>query len=303
MLSITLRQLEYALAVARHGGVTAAADALHVSQPALSVALAQLEQHLGRSVFLRRRGGGMVPTSYGRGFLDQAETHITGLARLLSDQAGPAAPVRLICFEDLAPVLLAPLLVRLATDCPEIPVTPEVAGFEPLAESIRRGRADLAISWDLGLDAGFVRHELTRVAPHAVLALGHPLTAQATVSLAQLAGQSLILADQGPSLGHIRALFGQQGLQPVIAHRTATLDLMRSFAANGLGVGLSYTRPAPNQSPDGRPLTTRPIADAGPGAPIVLVTAADNPLSDSAARIAAAIRHHPPRMPDPEPRP
>ena len=39
MLSLTLRQIEYATATARHGGMTAAAAALHVSQPALSVAL------------------------------------------------------------------------------------------------------------------------------------------------------------------------------------------------------------------------------------------------------------------------
>ncbi|MCX8510044.1 MAG: LysR family transcriptional regulator, partial [Rhodobacteraceae bacterium] len=57
MLSITLRQLEYAVAVGRAESVTLAAEALHVSQPALSVALAQLEAQLGQPLFLRRPGG------------------------------------------------------------------------------------------------------------------------------------------------------------------------------------------------------------------------------------------------------
>ena len=52
MLSTTLRQLDYACAIARHGGLTAAAEALHVSQPALSVALAQIERQLGQQLFL-----------------------------------------------------------------------------------------------------------------------------------------------------------------------------------------------------------------------------------------------------------
>lgn len=49
MLSVTLRQLEYAVAVARHESVTLAAGALHVSQPTLSVALAQLEGASGQA--------------------------------------------------------------------------------------------------------------------------------------------------------------------------------------------------------------------------------------------------------------
>jgi DNA-binding transcriptional LysR family regulator len=57
MIQVTIRQLEYATATARFGGVTAAADALHISQPALSVALAQLEAALGQPLFLRRPGG------------------------------------------------------------------------------------------------------------------------------------------------------------------------------------------------------------------------------------------------------
>lgn len=55
MLSFTLRQLEYATAVARNGGMTAAAQALNVSQPALSAALAQLETLLGKPLFSAAR--------------------------------------------------------------------------------------------------------------------------------------------------------------------------------------------------------------------------------------------------------
>ena len=57
MLSLTLRQIDYATAVARHGGITRAAEALHVSQPALSVALGQVEAAVGQPLFLRRAGG------------------------------------------------------------------------------------------------------------------------------------------------------------------------------------------------------------------------------------------------------
>ncbi len=244
MLSITLRQLEYAVAVARTGGVTAAAEALNVSQPALSVALSQLEAQIGQPLFLRRAGSAVTPTGYGRGFLEEAERILASLARLTSG-ATAHAPVALGCFEDLAPMILAPLLALVAVDLPGLSLVPRVAGFEALAEDLARGRIDLALSYDLGFDDRFDREEVARLAPHAVLAPDHPLAARATLSLEDLTGVPLVLADQGPSLGHMRMLFSRAGLMPRIAHRAHSLETMRSLAANGLGVGLSYCAPRP----------------------------------------------------------
>ncbi|MEO6301022.1 MAG: LysR family transcriptional regulator, partial [Paracoccaceae bacterium] len=59
-----------------------------------------------------------------------------------------------------------------------------------------------------------------------------------------------------------------------IAHRCATLELMRSFAANGLGVGLSYSQPVPRQSLDGKGLVVLPLTDAGKE-PLVLARPAN----------------------------
>ena len=288
MLSITLRQLEYAVAVARSESVTLAAERLHVSQPALSVALAQLEAHLGKPLFLRRPGGPMRPTGFGRAFLDRAEAILADITGLTAGGT-TAAPVTLACFEDLAPLILAPLLARARKDCPDIRITPLVAGFETLSDHLARGRADLAITYDLGLDAGFARQDIARLSPHAVLAADHALATRTSLSLSDLAAHPLILADQGLSVGHMRALFTRAGLVPQIAHRAASLELMRSFAANGLGIGLSYSRPAPGQSYDGRALVTCPITDAGPGEPVVLVRHRSNPLSASAESLAALI--------------
>lgn len=288
MLSITIRQLEYALAVGQAESVTLAASRLNVSQPALSVALGQLEAHLGQTLFLRRPGGPMRPTSFGRSFLDRAETILADLSRLIEGDAA-ATPVTLACFEDLAPLILAPLLARARSACPGIRITPLVAGFETLFDHLLRGRADLAITYDLGLDASMARQEVARLHPHAILPAGHPLGQRPSLTLADLADAPLILADQGLSIGHMRALFTRAGLVPQIAHRVASLELMRSFAANGLGIGLSYTHPAPGESYDGQPLVTRRLTGTGQGEPVVLVCNRSNPLSASARQLSELI--------------
>ena len=317
MLSITLRQLEYATATARHGSVTAAALSLHVSQPALSVALGLLEAHLGRALFLRRPGGRITPTSFGRGWIEAAEIQLAGLARLGSTAPDLRGEVRLAVFEDLAAACLAPLLAYAATAAPHLVIVPQVLPFEPLAEALRRGRADLALTWDLGLPRDITRQTLADVPPHAVLAPDHPLAlnhplapghpvaaahplapahplaargdqAHTGLRLADLAPWPLVLTDQGASIAHMRALFAAKGLVANIAHRTASLALMRSYAANGLGVGLSYTNPAARISDDGKAVVTRTLTDAGTE-PLVLARLGANPLSAAAGDLAALL--------------
>lgn len=273
MLSVTLRQLDYACAIARAGGLTAAAEVLHVSQPALSVALAQIEAQLGRRLFQRRAGGPMVPTPFGRAWLAEAERHLAGLARLMSGQMNPA-PLRLAIFEELAPLILAPLLA--STD---LEITPRIMGFEALTRSLHAGEVDLALTWDLGLPPQTGREVLCRLPPLALMPSDHPLASRTWLCLADLAQEPLALTDQGLSIAHLRGLFTQAGLPMQIAHRCATLDLMRSFAANGLGIGISYASPPPERSPDGRPLVSRPLRDAG-REPIILAwpgSLPDNP--------------------------
>ncbi|MDB5666983.1 LysR family transcriptional regulator [Cypionkella sp.] len=287
MLSLTLRQLEYATAVARHGGMTAAAQALNVSQPALSVALTQLETLLQRPLFLRRAGGRLTPTAFGRGWLDLAEAQLTALTRL-TDPNTVAEDIRLAVFEDLAAGCLAPILNLAAHRAPHLKITPQVMDFETLSDALHKGKADLALTWDLGLQSDIARQTLARIAPHAILPPDHRLAQNPSLSLAQLADEPLILTDQGLSLGHMRGLFAQAGLTPQLRHRTASLDLMRSYAANGLGIGLSYTNPAARLSSDGKPLVTLPISDAGTE-PLILAHLAQNPPSAAAQQLSALI--------------
>ena len=259
MLRPTLRQIEYALAIARSDGLSAAAAALNVSQPALSVALADLEAQLGQALFQRRKGSPLRPTGFGAQWLAQAERQIEGIAALFAAPGRPA--LRLAIFEDLAPLILAPLLAQ-ATSLGLHPLTRSL-GFNALGAALDRGEVDAAVSWDLGLPPGLIRETLARITPQAVLAPDHPLAGRPSLGLADLANLPLVLADQDLSIAHWRALFGSRGLSLRIAHRCASPELMRAFAAHGLGIGLGYAQPAPRISHDGRPFVLVPLHDAG----------------------------------------
>jgi len=104
MLSPSIRQLEYVLAVAQHGSVSVAAQAIHISQPALSVAINNLESHLGQPLFIRRKGSPLTPTAYGRTFIQQATLLIANFAHLTrtAPQDEDYTSIVIGCFEDLA---------------------------------------------------------------------------------------------------------------------------------------------------------------------------------------------------------
>ena len=77
---MSLRQYEYALAIAAEGSVTAAAELLRVAQPSVSQQIRSLERDLGVELFARTPTG-LVPTSVGRAFLREAEVAVSAARR------------------------------------------------------------------------------------------------------------------------------------------------------------------------------------------------------------------------------
>lgn len=291
MLYLTLRHYEYIAAVAQQGSLTAAADALHVSQPALSTALNRIEEHLGQSLFLRRRGAALVLTPQGRDFAARAQSlldHATQLENLTSANPG-SQRLCLGCFADLAPFLLAPALRILRAALPDVRFNFNTDPFDPLINALTKGEVDLAISYDLGLDGSFTRSELGQIAPHALITPDHSLATRASVTLADLAEFPLVLSQEGLSVQHMLSLFKAHGLVPTITHRAGSLELLRSLAANGEGVGISYSLPPSQLSYDGKPLRAVPISDVDAAEPIVLISHGPAPIDSPMAAALEAL--------------
>lgn len=288
MLYLTLRQYEYIAAIGREGSLSTAAAQLNVSQPALSNALIRVEAHLGYELFIRTRGSAMAVTPQGRRIIEQAEA-LLAQAALIEDPLHPRPSrqrLHIGCFSDLAPFLLAPALQGLRRMLPDVTITYGTDGFEALLDALLKGRIDVAITYDLGMDAGFDREPLYVTVPHVLTAPDHPLACQSAVSLADLTEHPLILSDEGLSSQHMLGLFHRQRLAPVVAHRAASLELMRSLAAHGEGVGLSYAVPPGNSSYDGKPLIARPLSDPDARESVVLARHGTGPADPLVARTA-----------------
>src|SRR5437868_7040142 len=169
-----LRQLEYVVAIADTGSFTAAAAAVHASQPSVSHGVRTLETELGVDVFFRL-GRSVSATPAGEAVIEAARQVLRDAETLRAAAAAAAGltsgRVDLATLPTLAAEPVAPLLGRFRRDHPGIEVRViEPDADETLLDAVRSGRAELGIADLEGGAAGLVAtplfdQELLLVAP------------------------------------------------------------------------------------------------------------------------------------------
>ncbi|WP_024301096.1 LysR family transcriptional regulator [Pseudogulbenkiania sp. MAI-1] len=293
MIDFSLRQLDYFVATAEHGGVSAAARARHVSQPSVSLAIAQLEASLGAPLLRRQASRRVELTPAGQRVLEQARAILTMAAGLSAgEEPGELrGQLSLICFQDLGPYFAPRLLAGFRARHPQVSVTLLEGDLATVQRALRAGKAELALTYELATDAQTRCWTLAELAPYALLPAEHPLAAQERVSLHDLARESLVLEDIPHTREYLLSLFWNQQLTPHIAQTVQSFEMQRGLVAHGVGVALSCTRPVGDQSYDGRPIACRPLRENPPPQRVVLAAPASgrvSPLVDAFVHWAAA---------------
>lgn len=298
MLNISLHQLEYVVAVGKSGSIKAAAEKLHISQPSLSVAITKVEEHLGQKLFLRTRGKMVSPTGFGRTFIRQAETLLADAQRLMTfgkEETNPQSRDLILgCFTDLAPIFIGQALQSLQSSFPAAAVSFETGDFLEISQALQGGEIDMAITYNIGLDARFEKRTIREISPHAFLAPQHPLVSRSNLTLREISKWPVILSQEGLSVQHFLNLFKAEDLDPVAGQSTRSIEAMRTLAANNAGIGLSYTNPPNRLAYDGRELVSIPVSTPSCIEPIMLVTlkdqADDEWLTSAATLLAESLK-------------
>lgn len=284
MIGFTFRQLEYFVATAEQGSVSAAARAKHISQPSVSLALSQLEASLDEKLFHRQASRGLELTPAGRKLLEQARDILnlaTAIRGNAEEQAGLRGSLSLICFQDLGPYYAPRLLSGFRQRYPEVTLTLFEADLAEVNRRLLDGKAELALTYDVGLDSPIEKRVLAQLTPYALLPADHPLAAQDKVSLIDLAAECLILEDIARTREYFLSLFWAHDLQPAAMQLTQTFEMQRGLVAHGYGVALSCTRPVGDFSYDGKPLACRPLLETV--SPQSVVLAQSSAMRPSAA--------------------
>ncbi|MFI6090887.1 LysR family transcriptional regulator [Streptomyces sp. NPDC051218] len=274
---MSLRQYEYALAVAEEGSVTAAAELLHVAQPSVSQQIRGLERKLGVELFARTPTG-LVPTVVGRAFLREAEIAVSASRRARATARAGADELvgELVVAVQMGfgtrqlPGALAALRRRF----PRLEVTvfeePSSAELERLG---RRGALDLALmaACEQSPDDA---HHLGDEEFVVVLAAGHRQLAVDRVELRELAGEPWLRFDRDSALdGVLLDVLRTNELTPATAARVSQTATAVRWAAHGLGVALVPASAVPH----GHEHLVRPVFPAVSQPVIAVVRPAAGP--------------------------
>ncbi|MBP0445247.1 LysR family transcriptional regulator [Roseomonas sp. SSH11] len=285
LAGLSLRDLEYLLAVAEHRHFGRAAERCGVSQPALSAQIRKLEGLLGVAVFERLPGRVLV-TPRGEMLLERAAVVVREAKALLllarTEETPLSGPFRLGAIPTLGPYLLPHLLRPMREGFPAMRAVLSEARTAELRDSLKSGSLDAALCCAGPADAGLRAVPLFTEA----FLLIHPPGAVPRVPEALMDPGELLLLEEGHCLRD-QALAACGIAQPPGTRHATGLEILRHMVAAGEGVSLMPAIAAEALGPVSGLVTYSPLPGEV-GRDVVLLLRASDPREaalDSLANI------------------
>lgn len=289
----TLRQLQYAVAIAESLSFRLAAERCGVSQPSLSEQVTQMEAVLGVRLFERDKRKVLV-TVEGREIIERARLilrateDLVKLARHCRDPL--AGKLSIGVLPTIAPYLLPRLTPVLRQAFPDLLIRWVEEKTAVVMRKLEAGELDAALL-ALEADIGDVERDIIAEDPFVLVApLGHPLAASAAaVRLPELRGTSVFVLQDEHCFGQQAAEFCSGKDADIDAFRATSLTTLVQMVAEGAGVTLLPTLALPHEVADVQ-VGVRSFAEGGPCRTIALVWRRQYPFDSALRRVAAMIR-------------
>lgn len=237
----TLRQLQVFTSVAEHLSYTAAAEALHLTQPAVFAQVRQLESQIGEAL-IDRVGRQLVITEAGRLVLQSAASILAEVARL---QAGVDALRGLSAGRlDLAVVSTAKytlprLIGPFSKAHPDIDIHLTVGNRRELLDRFASQQDDLYI---LGAVPAEIEAEHVTLSPNPIVVVAapdHPLSDKRAIAPEELAGHAMILRETGSGTRRAaEAHFAEAGVTLSVRHEFGANEAVKQAVMAGLGLAV-----------------------------------------------------------------
>lgn len=253
------RQVEVFKAIMECGSITAAAVALHVSQPAVTKALQLLEHDIGLRLF-ERTPKGLIPTFEARAFYTEVERTFSGLRYLETFAQELASLKHARLMVSVIPALSDRWLPRVASRFleayPDVSLSFQAASSPHTAQLVGQGQVDLGIAQSRVEDPSMERTLLSTLRAVCVMASDHPLAAEEVIRPHHLRGQTFVSLSQQDiirlQVEQVLAAAGVSIARPIEVSLGITL---RELVALGFGIGIVDTA----EHPETNGIVTRPF--------------------------------------------
>ena len=245
---MTLTELKYIVAVARERHFGKGADACHVSQPTLSVAIKKLEEELQVKLF-ERNASEITVTPLGQDIIRQAQS-VLEQADLIKDIAKRgkdplAGGLRLGVIYTIGPYLLPDLVRQTIATLPQMPLMLQENFTVKLLDELRNGEIDCAILAEPFPDTNLAIEPLYDEPFMAAVPSNHPLAARSSITAEELKKETMLLLGNGHCFrDHVlevcpefaRFSSGSGGIQK--SFEGSSLETIKHMVAAGMGITL-----------------------------------------------------------------
>ncbi|WP_025029285.1 LysR substrate-binding domain-containing protein [Nitratireductor aquibiodomus] len=237
---MNVRQLEAFRAVMQSGTITAAAELLHVSQPAVSKLIANLEASCGYDLFVRRAGR-TLPTPEAQQLFGKVDQMFLGVDQIrrasndIRDQRG--GQLTIAAFPALASRNLPRILTGFLAERPHLNVSLRSMSSRRIVESVAAQQIDMGFSILPADHSGIEVQHLHRLQRVCVMPANHRLAGADAIYPHDLRGENFIsLSIEDPDRLAIEKVFNDLGIQRKIQIEAQHSDSACAFVANGMGV-------------------------------------------------------------------
>lgn len=289
---MTLNELRYIVALAEERNFRRAAERVFVTQPALSLAVAKLEDELGVSLFERGRND-VTPTPIGDRVVAQARRVLLEAGRVkdiaVDGRDDLKGVVRLGVIYTIGPWLIPALVPELHKVAPGMPLALEENLTAELTERLKDGRIDVAI-----LAAPFDVPGLSTLPLYdeefvVVVPKGHAFARRKAIDPALLKGEPLLRLGEGHCFADQVAAACPGSNESARTLEGNSLETIRNMVASGLGITVLPRSAALGAYPRGL-LGVVPFASPVPSRRVVMAWRESWPRAGARAALARAVR-------------
>ena len=288
-----IAQIEAFLAVGTFSGFRRAAEALHLSQPAVSARIKALEDSLGVPLFERARGR-FALSAAGRAFKPHAEALLRSVAvarqAVHDTRAGAGGAVQIAAALSICTYLLPDVLERFRAARPDVMITVRSGHSKEVLDMVLRGEAEVGLARSLHhplVETVSLREDPLILVGRASDRRGPSPRAR----LAEVADRPVILFDRGSSdwtLTH--GLFRRAGLVPTVAMEVETIETAKRMVERGIGLAFLPHLAVASEVRRGR-FGVIQVTDGEPlSRSLDVIHARQRPLSAEAMALLAVLR-------------
>lgn len=241
---MTLTEMRYIVALARERHFGKAADACHVSQPTLSVALKKVEGQLGSPLFERGASDVRI-TPLGERIVAQATRVLEEAVKLeeIAEATGEplSGQLRVGIIYTIAPYLLPQLIPALSKQAPNMPLFLKEDFTANLIPALKAGELDVIVIALPFAEPGLVAQPVYDEPFRVVVPAGHPWASRADVNGDELDGQNLLLLGQGNCFrDQVLESCPRLNAPDALEHSLegSSLETIRYMVASGAGVAV-----------------------------------------------------------------